>query len=434
MHYPRIASRVFNTPLFISRPKLDVLLGVLEPIFQGHKPASALDDPSGGADKERGYTVTDGGVAIVPIQGTLVKKGSWMSAASGLTGYDWLAATLLDAATDPKVRGILLDIDSPGGEAAGMFDLVDTLKEVRALKPLWAVANDEAFSAAYAIASSAERLYVTRTGGVGSVGVVAVHLDESRRNEEKGLKYTVFRAGKYKAEHNPLEPLTDHATETLQAEIDRLYELFVGVVAENRRISTEFVRGTEAQLYFAEGAVSAKLADRVGNLSEALADLEAHVKAGSVVVGITYLKALETLDSLLGFEDTATPTPRGAAAPNTHTEVSMSNTPTPAADAAGKVISLDQARIDERVKVLGYVREVNQLCALAGLSHLAADFIGREVPVEAVRAALLEHKARADEQFVLSSVADVAPARTTEKAVINVEEVYGRLRQQMAAR
>jgi ClpP class serine protease len=90
---------------------------------------------------------------------------------------------------DPRVRGVILDVDSSGGEVGGLFDLVDQIGAIKAAsqKPLWAVANEGALSAAYAIASTADRLYVTRTGEVGSIGVVAVHVDESGADEQAGL-------------------------------------------------------------------------------------------------------------------------------------------------------------------------------------------------------------------------------------------------------
>src|SRR5262249_57450704 len=82
---------------------------------------------------------------------------------------------------DPTVRGVILDVDSPGGEVGGLFDLVEQINAIKAAnsKPLWAVANESALSAAYAIASASDRVYVTRTGEIGSLGVVAVHIDES---------------------------------------------------------------------------------------------------------------------------------------------------------------------------------------------------------------------------------------------------------------
>src|SRR5262249_4909037 len=109
------------------------------------------------------------GIAVVPIHGTLVSRGSFLDAMSGLTSYDAIRASLRAALDDPAVRGIMLDIDSPGGEAARVFDLADEIRAAAARKPVWAAANDMAASAAYAIAAAAQTVVVSRAGLVGSI-------------------------------------------------------------------------------------------------------------------------------------------------------------------------------------------------------------------------------------------------------------------------
>ena len=196
MSYPhRTAQRVFDTPLLISRPKAEIILTALRPKLGLEIPAEVVAAHDAAllesGRKRRALNITHEGVAVVSVLDTLVGRKYGLDALSGLTSYDELQEEILEAATNPSVRGILLDIDSPGGEVAGLFDLVDVLTEARDLKPIWAVANDNAFSAAYGIATAAERLYVTRTAGVGSVGAIAVHLDRSQANESAGLTYTV---------------------------------------------------------------------------------------------------------------------------------------------------------------------------------------------------------------------------------------------------
>ena len=188
-----------------------------------------------------------------------------------------LKEDIQDATDDPDVKGILMHIDSPGGEASGLFDLSDALYQARDAKPLWAVAGDAAYSAAYGIASAAEKIFITRTGGVGSVGVICVHVDVSKANEKEGLNYTIFRGGKYKAETNPYEELTDHAHKNLQAEVERLYQLFAGTIARNRSMTVSEVLKMEAQCYHGENGVKAGLADAVGTLEEAHAQMVAHI-------------------------------------------------------------------------------------------------------------------------------------------------------------
>ncbi len=146
------------------------------------------------------------------------------------------------------MRGILLELDSPGGEVGGLFDLVETIGSIktRSGKPLWAVASEAALSAAYAIASAADRLYVTRTGEVGSVGVVAVHLDASGADAIAGLNWTLIHAGARKTDGNPHQPLSPRATADIQADVNRLYD---DLVARNRKLSPDAVRAGEAAIW-----------------------------------------------------------------------------------------------------------------------------------------------------------------------------------------
>ncbi|BET33524.1 hypothetical protein wCIFem_11420 [Wolbachia pipientis] len=131
-----------------------------------------------------------------------------------------------------------------------------------------AIANDDAYSAAYAIASSAEKVFVSRTSGVGSIGVIASHIDQSRFDEKQGIKYTTIFAGSRKNDLNPHEPITSESLESLQKEVDRLYEMFVQLIARNRGLSIEKIRSTEAGLYFGEKAVEIGLADGVTTFFE----------------------------------------------------------------------------------------------------------------------------------------------------------------------
>ena len=153
-----------------------------------------------------------------------------------------------------RVRGILLDVDSPGGEVGGLFDLVTRIRALKAASgiPLWAVANEDALSAAYAIVSAADRIYVTQTGEVGSIGVVAAHVDESGADAQAGLSWSFVFAGQQKVDGNAHEPLSQRARDTIQADVDRLYGEFCALVAANRDLTVEAVRGTQAAIYRGE--------------------------------------------------------------------------------------------------------------------------------------------------------------------------------------
>jgi signal peptide peptidase SppA len=260
--------RFTSRPLAIAPRALEALLAT------GHV---ALAPQSSGTTRGRNYAVTDAGIAVVPVMGPLFARGDWLTELFGASVYGELGDTIESALADPSVRGAVLEIDSPGGEVAGMFDLVDRLASLRraAGKPMWAVASDSATSAAYAIASAAERIYVTRTGEVGSIGIVAAHLDQSGADAKAGLSWTFIHAGAHKLDGNPHQPLSDPARAAIQADVNALYDELVDLVARNRKLSPDVVRATEAAIYRGRAGVSIGLADRNGTLETALSDMTA---------------------------------------------------------------------------------------------------------------------------------------------------------------
>ncbi|RDD34835.1 S49 family peptidase [Wolbachia endosymbiont of Cylisticus convexus] len=205
--------------------------------------------------------------AVIAIHGILTKKPGAFDDFLGMTSYEKIQEEIEEALSNKDIETILLDIDSPGGEVNGIFDLADFIYESRVKKRIIAIANDDAYSAAYAIASSAEKVFVSRTSGVGSIGVIASHIDQSGFDEKQGIKYTTVFAGSRKNDLNPHEPMTSESLESLQKEVDRLYEMFVQLIARNRGLSIEKIRSTEAGLYFGERAIEIGLADGMTILS-----------------------------------------------------------------------------------------------------------------------------------------------------------------------
>lgn len=270
-----VASRFIGTPLAIHPPKLEVIIKALGSRLGIDGAADALPEFQAASYSDRAsdaeFQIIDG-MAVIPIEGTLIKKETWMSAWSGCTSYTEIQRQLAAAVNDSRVQGILLDIDSPGGEVTGCFELADYIYSLRGMKPLYAIANDCAASAAYAIASSADRIFVTRTGCVGSVGVFALHVDESGLDQQVGVKYTYIHAGDKKVDGNPHEPLSESAQSDMQTEVDREYEMFTALVSRNRKVSEKKIVGTEAGLYFGENALP-MMADAVGTFDDAMSAL-----------------------------------------------------------------------------------------------------------------------------------------------------------------
>ena len=272
---PHLASRVFGTPLMIARAKLEVILGVLAPRLTG----SVAEPNTSESDPTPLTSITVEKIAVVSVIGTLMGRSGYLDAASGLQAYGDIGAAIAEAMADPTVRGVILDVDSPGGEVGGLFDLIEQIRAIKAAgeKPLWAVANESALSAAYAIASTADRVYVTRTGEVGSIGVVAVHVDESGADAKAGLAWTFVFAGEHKVDANAHEPLSERARAAIQADVDHIYSEFCALVATNRGLTSEAVRRTNAAIYRGELAIRAGLADRLGTLDLAIAEMAAEL-------------------------------------------------------------------------------------------------------------------------------------------------------------
>ncbi|HBL6966157.1 TPA: S49 family peptidase [Morganella morganii] len=277
MNLPHLAQKLFNTPLAIHPQKAEVIVSSLTERLGITQIRSAMmedDDEyfSRKARKDSGYDVLEG-IAIIPVYGTLVQKLGTLRPYSGMTGYDGIRRVFLTAVNDPEVKGICLDIDSPGGEVAGCFDLVDLIYAERGKKPIHAILSENAFSAAYAIASAADKIYVPRTGGVGSVGVIVIHCDWSQRIKDDGLKVSIITYGNRKAESNPYVALSDEAQAAIQHDVDEMGRLFVSTVSRNRGLSETVIRNTQAACYLAAEGVQMGLADVVASPDVAFKEL-----------------------------------------------------------------------------------------------------------------------------------------------------------------
>lgn len=404
MQLAHIASRLYGTPLLIARPKLDVILSVLGSRIDWPEPAAAIPVPMA-----RTAASAPSGIAVVQVHGTLVRRSIGLEAASGLTSYADIAAALDAAVNDPLIDAILLDVDSPGGEAGGVFDLAQRVRAADAIKPVWAVASDSAFSAAYAIASSASRIYVTQTGGVGSIGVIAMHVDQSVRDAQEGYRFTAITAGDQKNDLSPHQPLDQEASARLQSEVDRLYGLFVDHVAAMRNLESRFVRSTQAGLYFGPEAIAAGLADVQGNLDQALTDLTQFltVRRSRNATGLRLSHSAPTPKEIVMSleahtpatdEEVDNPHPPGEAAPT----ALPAATPAPVVqDAATAEAALRQVSVQAGVQASQLARAdalaIAELCQLAGQPQRIVGFLASGADAVQVRKALLEGRAQSPE-------------------------------------
>lgn len=280
--FPFLAQRMFNRPLIIHPAKAEVIVAALMDRLGIHGinqrgEVLAMDDddwsgPAGETSEEEGYDL-DMGIARIVIEGTTVMKLGTMRPYSGMTGYDGIREAFFTAQADSRVKGIMLDIDSPGGEVAGCFDLVDDMFAMRGNKPVYAILTESAYSAGYALASPADKIFVPRTGGLGSIGIVWAHYDFSAAITDAGMKVTFVTRGDRKVDGACEIPLSEAALATAQADIDAIGGIFEETVARNRGLSAKKIRDMQAGTFLGADGVAQGLADEVMAPPEAFRQL-----------------------------------------------------------------------------------------------------------------------------------------------------------------
>lgn len=218
-----------------------------------------------------------GGVAILSLRGLITPNPSLLSIlfGGGGGGLQAFRAQLRSAVGNDNIEAIVLNIDSPGGSVKLLPETAAEIREARDKKPVVAVANTLAASAAYYLGAQANEFVVTPSGEAGSIGTIAIHWDDSKFFEEMGSKPTIIAAGKFKAEANPYEPLSEEARQMLQGIVDDYYEQFVQDVALGRGVSADAVRNGfgEGRCLTAKNAVAAGLADRVESIEQTISRL-----------------------------------------------------------------------------------------------------------------------------------------------------------------
>lgn len=226
-----------------------------------------------------------GKVVTVPLNGYISHRPSIYSALGMETSSETFAGWIEDLANNPSVGAIVLDIDSPGGTVSGLTGISDKIYSLRGRKPIIAVVNDLMASAAYFIGSAADEIVANPDSLTGSIGTIGIHLDWSSALEQQGVKATIIKAGKYKGEGSPYEPLSDEAKVDWQAMIDQYYESFVSAVAKNRGIAASKVKSDfgQGRVFKAQKAKEVGMIDRIATMEQVLTDLLPKGKSKSLV-------------------------------------------------------------------------------------------------------------------------------------------------------
>lgn len=309
------------------------------------------------------YVVTPDGVAVVSICGVLVHRFDWLSSLCGLTSYEAIGAILDAVVVDARVRAIALDIDSPGGEISAVADVAAKIRDITAIKPVWAIANGFAASAAYWLASAADRVIVPRNSLVGSIGAVWIHCDQSARDEEMGLAYTAVFSGARKIDGWAHAPLSDTARTEIQVEVDRVRDGFAADVARYRGLNIDDVLSTEAAMYSEARAIDLRLADEIMSFERSLWALGNIARSGSDAVDTARFSG-------------------GAVMANQH-ESGDQQAPVTTSPPVSAVVD-DPAAITERAA------QITERCASAGYPELAADLIRENASDDRVAARLAQ--------------------------------------------
>lgn len=290
-----IASRLHHRGVFICPEHADVLadlreiagldLAELKDSFDARKieilAAYGYDNPQ---PQNKPFAFAEG-MAIIPVHGLLINRLSWGS--SYATGYNFISSQLQAAMEDSDVKGVIFDVNSSGGIASGCGECANEIFAARAEKPSIAVVDSKAYSAAYYLASAAGKMVATPSGGVGSIGCVAMHADYSGALDDIGIKITMIHAGAQKVDGNPFEKLSARARAGIQRDVDYHYGMFTDAVARYRDMPSEDVRDTEAACYLPPEALDRGLIDGIETPTEAVANFGDDIGTGVFSMGGT---------------------------------------------------------------------------------------------------------------------------------------------------
>lgn len=270
--YARVLEACLRLPWAIRPEVLPVVAEIVARRLAGERPGPEDVRALAGAGPASRPARTVGSIAVLPLYGVLFPKASMIGEMSGGTSLARFRASLREAVASPQISAIVIDVDSPGGLVDLVPETAQEIRQARAAKPVVAVANTEAASAAYWLASQASELVVTPSGMVGSIGVYAAHEDISKALEMRGVRTTLISAGRYKTEGNPFEPLAEEGRAHIQSVVDDYYRAFTQDVARGRGVAVDRVRQGygEGRMLTAQRALAEGMVDRVETLEATL--------------------------------------------------------------------------------------------------------------------------------------------------------------------
>lgn len=277
--YPHIVRFISEHPWAILPGKLEAIAEFLSHrLIHAPAPVKAMEDDdivTISASAAPSYQ-RQGTVAVLPVMGTIAKRLNMLSEFSGGFSIERWQRAFREAVNDPDVKSILLQVDSPGGSVYGVQELADEIYEARSRKYIVAHADDLAASAAYWLGSAANEFVVTPSGEVGSIGVIAMHVDYSEALASEGIKVSFITAGENKAEGNAYEPLPEDARAFMQSRVNDYYQAFLKTVARGRGKSVADVEKNfgQGRVFGADRAKSVGMVDRIATLADTIDRLQ----------------------------------------------------------------------------------------------------------------------------------------------------------------
>ncbi|NMV36784.1 S49 family peptidase [Ralstonia insidiosa] len=283
MKHERFIAWCLATPWALMPERLSAYAAVIARKY-GAPSAGVTHDPDDdaplmAASRRGAGNGRSGAIAVIPVHGAVVQRSSQIDICDGGTSTQQISAALADAMADDTVAQVLLDIDSPGGSVYGVQELAAEISNAK--KPVIAIANSLAASAAYWLGCAASEFYVTPGGEVGSIGVWQAHQDWSKALADAGVNTTLISAGKYKVEGNPYQPLDADAQQFMQSRVDDYYATFTKAVAKGRKVGIDQVRSGMGQgrVLGAEQALAEKMVDGVATFDDVVGRMQRNIRA-----------------------------------------------------------------------------------------------------------------------------------------------------------
>lgn len=417
---------ISNRPMLMQAGALDALIATAQAMPDRGAYREDDDYTPHGSQPEHLIEI-ENGIGVLSIEGPLFARFGVESWWYGGSAYDVIGAAFDMLIADAGVTQIVLLIDSPGGTVNGCFELADKIHAARGTKPITAVASDSAYSAAYAIASAADRIVIPRSGGLGSIGVRCQHVDISRALDRIGYTVTTIVSGAKKADFDSTAPLGDSARSEMQGEVNRLADIFVETVARNRGLDPDAVRGLQAGCLFGPSAIAAGLGDAIGTIEsvgavmpepeDAPEDLPddgedgASASADPLLLmaddGAAATKAAQNLRDVLTFTQTASAEDLAKMA---RAEVADAISASGLAPALAMALLAPAANVtpDTAAARIAHAKALADICAAAGLPDVAADYATKNTDLETARAQLIAVKAEDGPEIVTAHPAKSA--------------------------